>query len=62
VHYIHFTPTTLRKALWDFGFNVVKMYTAAGDYKASLLPHPGILKKIEEQMHGEELRFFAVKI
>lgn len=62
VHYVHFTPKTLQKALWNFGFNVQKIYTATGDYNVALLPHEGIRKQIEAQMHGEEIRFFAQKI
>lgn len=63
MHYVYWTQSTLQKALWDHGFNIVKIYTATGDFDRRLLPvYPAQLLKLEQEMKGEELRFFAVKM
>ena len=62
VHYVHFTPTTLQKTLWQFGFHTLKMYTATEDYNRNVLPVAASLQRIEEEGHGEEIRFFAQKL
>jgi ubiquinone/menaquinone biosynthesis C-methylase UbiE len=76
VHYTHYTPETLSKTLWLFGFNVHKLYTASGDFYPDLLRqtvsagHKGIsgdalsrkIKEIEARDEGEEIRFVAQRI
>lgn len=74
-HYVHYSPATVRKHLEDVGFKIEKIYSASGDYNRTELANvikkhyrpadPGmiteIIKKIELNGQGEEIRFIAKK-
>lgn len=75
-HYVHYTPRTLKKHLEAAGFEVLRMYTATGDYGRDVVlgylrsvapPLPesvtldDLLAAVEADGRGEELRFFARK-
>ncbi|MBX3006738.1 MAG: glycosyltransferase [Melioribacteraceae bacterium] len=74
-HYVHYSPTTVRKHLENAGFVIEKIYTASGDYNRAELANvlkthyrpshhgmiPEIIKKIEMNGQGEEIRFIARK-
>lgn len=74
-HYVHYSPATVRKHLENAGFVIEKIYTASGDYNRAELAnvlkthyrpsHHGmiseIIKKIEMNGQGEEIRFIARK-
>ncbi len=64
MHYVHFTIASLRSALERFGFEVVRLYTATGDFDPKIIPNvstPEEIKVLEATEQGEEIRFFAVK-
>ena len=76
MHYLHFTPTTLRLALEKQGFKVLKLYTHTGDFDVATIveqvrlennmpmPNDEVAARIEAhwgQGEGEEIRFFAQK-
>lgn len=76
MHYVHFTPATLRSALEKRGFTVLKIYTHTGDFDvativqqirlANSMPmsNDEVAARIEAhwaQGEGEEIRFFAKK-
>jgi SAM-dependent methyltransferase len=71
-HYVHYTPDTLRRHLEEAGFTIERIYTATGDYgrapvlAAARAAYPGegldddaLIQRIEREMQGEEIRFFA---
>lgn len=71
-HYVHYAPDTLRRHLEDAGFAVERLYTATGDYgrqpvlaaaRTALsngdLSDDALMQRIEQEMQGEEIRFFA---
>lgn len=75
-HYVHYTPSTLRAHLQAAGFDVLRIYTATGDYGADVvlgyiksvvhqLPesvrYEDLLRAVEADGRGEEIRFFARK-
>ncbi|MFN8365792.1 MAG: class I SAM-dependent methyltransferase [Candidatus Kapaibacterium sp.] len=75
-HYVHYTPSTLRKHLEDAGFIIENMYTASGDYGKDivanivkqLLPQVqtqedalGVVDVFNADGKGEEIRFFVRK-
>lgn len=61
-HYVHYTPATLRAHLEAAGFEVVRLYTATGDFEPEKIPcDPSVLPELEARGQGEELRFFARK-
>ncbi len=75
-HYVHYTPATLNKHLHDAGFDVLRIYTATGDYgrdvvlkylRSAAPPLPqsvsyeDLLQAVEADGRGEEIRFFARK-
>lgn len=63
MHYSHMTQSTLQKALWQFGFNVVEINTVTGDFDRRLLPHfPPQLAELEKNGKGEEIHWVAVKM
>ena len=76
MHYIHFTPVTLRLALEKQGFKVLKLYTHTGDFDVATvaeqvrlennmpMSNDEVAARIEAhwgQGEGEEIRFFACK-
>lgn len=76
-HYVHYTPTTLEKHLRSAGFAIRHLSTATGDYGEdivlnylrSVMPSlPGqlsyrqLLRAVEEDGRGEEIRFVAQKV
>lgn len=75
-HYVHYTPSTLRTHLNNVGFTIERLYTATGDYGEevvlnyirSVAPHlpdsvewEDLLRAVEADGRGEEIRFFARK-
>ncbi len=74
-HYVHYSPSTVKKHLEGVGFKIEKIYTASGDYNRTELSNvikqyyrpadnafiPEIIRKIEANMQGEEIRFIARK-
>lgn len=74
-HYVHYSPSTVQKHLEGVGFKIEKIYTASGDYNRTELGNvikqyyrpadnafvPEIIRKIEANMQGEEIRFIARK-
>lgn len=73
MHYVHFTPQTLVKALWSCGFNMLRIYTDTGDFDQGMIGREiekrfGMvnaldkLDQIKNNNEGEEIRFFAQKI
>ena len=74
VHYVHFTPVTLRIALEKQGFKLLKLYTHTGDFDVPTLviqvrlennmpmSNDEVSARIEAHWQtgeGEEIRFFA---
>lgn len=62
MHVVQYTPATLQKALWQFGFATLKMYTTTGDFDRKLLPTGAQLAKIERDGNGEEIHWVAQKL
>lgn len=75
-HYVHYSPITLRQKLEEAGFEVQRLYTSAGDYdynevlntfKKALPPGSSdndillMIRQLEKEGKGEEIRFFAQK-
>lgn len=73
-HYIHYSPHTLKKHLENNGFEILRLYTATGDYgrdnvikvimekeKLDYNLSAEKLKLIESSLMGEEIRFIARK-
>lgn len=74
-HYVHYSPATVKKHLEDAGFMIERIYTASGDYNRTELANvlkkyyrPAnhgmileIIKKIELNGQGEEIRFIVRK-
>lgn len=73
-HYVHYSPTTLRKHLERAGFIIERMYTATGDYREEDVLKVIcnkyncsediariLLAEINNNEMGEEIRFFARK-
>lgn len=74
-HYVHYSPSTLRKRLEEAGFHIERISTSTGDYDHSRFEdlvrqvyHPEsdeelveLMTAIEEQGFGEEIWFFARK-
>ena len=75
-HYVHFSPSSLRKILEENGFEVISLTTHTGDYDKAVIDRllalksgcplsDGVLKAETERLwengQGEEIRFFAKK-
>jgi GT2 family glycosyltransferase/tetratricopeptide (TPR) repeat protein/uncharacterized HAD superfamily protein/hypoxanthine phosphoribosyltransferase len=74
-HYVHYSPSSLRKHLEEAGFKIEKIYTTAGDYNRAALEkvirakfspateaeYNEVIKELEDRGCGEEIRFFALK-
>ncbi|MBP8696457.1 MAG: glycosyltransferase [Syntrophobacterales bacterium] len=74
-HYVHYSPSTLKRHLESAGFTVERLYTATGDYGREnvlqVIQHKqgvaeagrleAFIEQIERDGLGEEIRFFARK-
>jgi len=73
-HYVHYSPSTLKRHLESAGFTVERLYTATGDYgRENVLQVirrkqdvaagrlEALIEQIERDGSGEEIRFFARK-
>lgn len=73
-HYVHYTPNTLKHHLEKAGFIVERIYTNTGDYGIQNVKKvlkniadldddelTNMIKRIEKNGEGEEIRFFARK-
>ncbi len=76
-HYVHYTPDTLSRHLRNAGFEIKHLSTATGDYgeetvlgylRSVMLTLPeklsyrDVLRAVEEDGRGEEIRFIAAKV
>lgn len=76
MHYVHFTPPTLRAVLEKYGFTVQSIYTHTGDFDlATIIEHVRLqnnlpmsseevatrIQALGSSGEGEEIRFFAKK-